>query len=164
MTPEEFLEKGTWKQLAAAMGPCIPLAVVAVIGVSFTGDDWSPVADEVLKTAMTPVSVMAATAIVLFTGAVGSNGDGTENKPSQATTLVSIVYVILTTLYFAASLEALAMPDRSDAKDALTSLSFALLGMVLGSMLAIVVLLALFYQSVDESAANEDSADEAPAP
>ena len=38
MTPEEFLEKGTWKQLAAAMGPGIPLAVVAVIGVSFTGD------------------------------------------------------------------------------------------------------------------------------
>ena len=163
MTPEEFLEQGTWKQLATAVGPGIPLAVVAVIGVSFTGDDWSPVADEVLKTAMTPVSVLAATALVLFTGAVGANDDGRENKRFQAITLVSIVYVMLTTLYFAASLAALAVPDGSDAEDALTSLSFALLGVVLGSMLAIVVLLALFYQSVDELAASEDSADEDPA-
>lgn len=159
MTPEEFLEMKTGKQLAIAMGPGIPLAAAAVFGTSFAGDDWSRLADGVLRTAMTPVSVLAATATVLFTGALSANDSDGGSKRSQAITLVSVVYVMLTIFYFMASLAALSVPKGMDAKEDLTSLSFALLGVVLGSMLSIVVLVVLFHQSDDGPEPGESTAD-----
>ena len=146
MTPEEFLAKSDTRQLAWAVGPGLPLAAAAAIGISLADDSWYGLADEVLKTAMTPVSVLAAASIVLLTGALAGKkpGGGQANDRSEAVTLVSIVYVLLTTLYFTASLATLSVPDGAAAKDDLVNTSFALLGSVLGSMIAVAVLLALW--------------------
>ncbi|MYA41151.1 MAG: hypothetical protein F4Z31_05310 [Gemmatimonadetes bacterium] len=155
MTPETFLKKGAGQQLAIAIGPGIPLGIAGYLGTSVAKEDWYPVADEVLKAAMTPVAVLAAAAIVVFNGAVGGSAgakDG-EGRRSLAITLAAIVYVLMTTLYFISSLATIAVPDDADAKDDLVEMSFGLLGVVLGSMVAIVVLLVMFHQS--ESAESE---------
>ena len=147
MTPEEFLAKRPFKQVAWVVGLGLPLAAAGSIGTRYAGGNWHERADDVLKAAMTPASVLAAAALVLLAGALADrrpDGEG-ANSRSKAIALVSITYLSLTTVYFLVGLATLSVPAGTVAKVELVSASFAWLGFVLGSMFSMAVLLVQFY-------------------
>ena len=172
MTPEEFNAKGSGRQLAWIIGPGMPLAVAALVGTSYASDSWSEQADEVLTAAMTPVSVLAGLSIVLLTGALADrrpNGGG-DNSRTEAVSLISGFSVLLTAVYFIMSLATLSVSAGAAAKDTMVSLSFVMLGFVLGMMVSVVILLGKFHlaevaregtgsERADSNAAGEDGAE-----
>ena len=162
MIPEDYINLSYKKLLVTTFGwPGMILGVAGVAGVISAGDEWSGGVDEVLQVSITPVAVLAASALMIFHGAVlsGRNVRTTEGSAHAAVALMVLMHLVVAVLYFSVCIAALSVETQGDAKTALVAMAFGLLGLVLGSLIIVGIRLVDFYRS-DHADAPEGSRDD----
>ena len=113
------------------------LAVAGFVGGLLAEWRWSGQVNGVLGAAMTPVAVLAASAILVFSGAAGNAfRDSREDRsPYVVQVGLSMAYVGLTVAYFVAALTALSIPPGTLVRPVVVGFAYMFLGAVLGASL-----------------------------
>ena len=111
------------------------LAAVGFFGGLLAEWRWSGQVNGVLGAAMTPVAVLAASAILVFSGAAGNAfRDSREDRSPFAVQVgLSLVYVGLTVAYFVAALAALSISPGTLVRPFVVGTAYLFLGAVLGA-------------------------------
>lgn len=114
------------------------LAAAGFFGGLWAEWHWSGQVNGVLSAAMAPVAVLAASAILVFSGAVGrlAQDSREDRSPLGVQIGLSMVYVGLTVAYFVAALAALSIPPGTPVRAFVVSFAYMFLGAVLGASFA----------------------------
>lgn len=141
--------------------PGCALAVAGLVGGLLVERQWSGQVNGVLSAAMTPVAVLAASATLVFSGAVGSafRDSRGDRSPFAVQVGLSVLYVGLTVAYFVFALTALSIPPGKLGRLPVVGIAYMFLGAVLGASLVMLWrLLALEREGHGE--ANEEGNEE----